>query len=332
MLSAPTNNTHLNIPRKKEGHLGLWGIGEYNNYHYQLFNEKARLELYHGKTFRNETEAPPELFKAIADTSPKGIIPRLKGIRNERMQFHDALTFNTLVAGQTQSGKTNWVKSAVISMLHFAHPEYLKVIIFDPKTAAFKALKKVINVVNNHDEITKWLQKLADNLQKRIELTGRKGWPSNAKECNAKAYKYRSPKYLMPYICVIFDEFADFMNHADEAAKKNIDKLASLGLGLGINLTFLTQAPYAKYIEGFVKNNFEQRIAFNLGDRQQEQLVLGKKPQTDKQPNSRRLRRGEFLAREGGTRVLYRSILCTDQALDNAAKNLEERALSFRIR
>ena len=332
MLSTPTNNTQLNIPRKKWGHLGLWGMGEYNDYHYRIFNEKARLELYHGKTFRNETEAPPELFKAIADTSPKGIIPRLKGIRNERMQFHDALTFNTLVAGQTQSGKTNWVKSAVVSMLHFAHPEYLKVIIFDPKTAAFKALKRVINVVNRHEEITQWLQKLADTLQKRIELTGRKEWPSNAKECNAKAYKCRSPKYLMPYIRVIFDEFADFMNNANKEARKNIDKLASLGLGLGMNPTFLTQAPYAKYIEGFVKNNFEQRIAFNLGDRQQEQLVLGKKPPTDKHHNSRRLGRGEFLAALSSAWSVHRTGRYNTLAPPSLAKNLEERELSFRIK
>ena len=73
----------------------------------------------------------------------------------------------------------------------------------------------------------------------------------------------------MTYICVIiFDEFAHFSIKAKKENKEaldNIQLLVSQGLGLGIQLKFLTQALYKESMKGFIKNNFEEQATFSIG-------------------------------------------------------------------
>ncbi len=326
-------NFFKNIPAKKNGPIGLWAVGDHTPYRYKLFDEYSNLDgVSHSKTFRNEEEAPIELFNALADGAPQGALTYIKGIVDGEVRYGDAIECNVLAAGQTRSGKTNNAQVYILSLMHFAHPEYLKIVIFDPKTAAFKALSKVVNVVNDYNDIVSWLHKLVQILRNRIKLTGQKDYPSDAKKVNEYAYKYRRKSMVMPYICVVFDEFADFVQRAEKEDKQAVDDLqtlASMGLGLGIQLKLLTQAPYARYINGFVKNNFEGRIAFNLGDYVQEQLVLGFR--NNEMDGATRLRQGEFLSREKGSRVKYTALYCGSAAAEKAANNLRANGFNYQL-
>ena len=64
-------DTSVEIPAEKTGKLGTWGIGNYAQYRYDLFNRSDRFSgPWYGKTFRNTREADPEIFSAIDDYKP----------------------------------------------------------------------------------------------------------------------------------------------------------------------------------------------------------------------------------------------------------------------
>jgi DNA segregation ATPase FtsK/SpoIIIE-like protein len=220
--------------------------------------------------------------------------------------------------------------------MHFSHPEYCRVVIFDPKAAAFKDLQEVATVVSSHEGIAASLQVLVTELNKRIEFTSKLANPADAKECNAEAYKRRSKSLLMPYICVFFDEFADFIvfckTKKDTQSLDAIARLASMGLGLGINLTFLTQAPYAEVIKGLIKNNLPFHVAFGLGEWAQEYIILGKKSKADSDDlDAPKLNTGEFLIIEQGKRVKHNAFLIGASAVKNAARNLKAGGFNFSL-
>ena len=71
----------------------------------------------------------------------------------------------------------------------------------------------------------------------------------------------------MTYICIIFDEFADFLIKAKKENREALDNIQLLvSQGLGIQLKFVTQAVYKESsIKGFIKNNFEEQATFRVG-------------------------------------------------------------------
>ena len=85
---------------------------------------------------------------------------------------------------------------------------------------ALTYIKGVVDgeVVYDYHNIVTWLRKLVQILRKRITLTCKKDYPSDSKNVNKYAYKYRRKGMFMSYICVIFDEFADFIQRAEKAA------------------------------------------------------------------------------------------------------------------
>lgn len=311
------------------------------SYPYKVLKDYNPWGVEYTKTFTNEEQAPNELFESILNGVPNGYLPAILG-KNEDgvIKYFDLSGQNTLVAGQTRSGKTTWLNTLAVSLLHFGHPEYLKLVILDPKQAGFKAFKTVATVSTSYLQIYNTLIKLNEELQKRIEFTAQPDTPVDAKSCNTIAYKARNKAYLMPYIVVIFDEFADFVNSSAKTKEGDamnimspveiIHRLSALGMGLGIHLLFSTQAPYSEYIKGAVKNNFERRISFSLGDTTQELLVLGRKF-NDEDMRTHILSTGEFLLRHKGKRIHYKGVLATPDSVANAVKNWVEAGLNYKL-
>ncbi len=328
-------NKIVNEPVEKNGKLGLWGIGARANYYYSLFNERDRfIGPSWSKSFRCMNECTPDIFSVVNDYHPEGIIPFLLGKKEkDTLIFRDLLRQHTLVAGITGSGKTNWLQSFVVSLLHYSHPEYLRVVILDPKGASFSDLEEITNVVPfSLEEIAETLIKLHDVMQERIRLTQLSNFGKDAFKINAYAYRMRNPKCVMPYIVVIFDEFSIFSMWADQNSKRSLEAikaLSSMGRGLGINLMFATQCPYAKFIKGYVKANFERKICFKVADHVQENLILGYPKKGEISATS--LKVGELLVKDDGMNTLYKAVLCGDKSLRNAANNLRRKGYIYKL-
>ena len=305
-------------------------VERYNYYAYTVFDAHLATHPVHPwYTFKGEWQGG-EFLKALHGAAPISCkVPGILGTHEDSIKMEDFSRMNWLVAGQTRSGKTNFLRQLVVSMMHFGAPEYLNIVIADPKKNNFEGLRDVVTVVSGLEETKQMIIALGKELRERMENLGA---TSTVHEHNRIMYRSRTYQGVMPYIIFVFDEYAyllqELKGEERQEVEKEISALASLGLGLGIACVFATQAPYVKYIEGAIKNNFERRIAFKLGDPQQRGLILGRQP---KNIDSEQLflRQGEFILRDGGKWFRMASFLCDDRSLAYAATNLKEHKGGF---
>lgn len=81
----------------------------------------------------------------------------------------------------------------------------------------------------------------------------------------------------MPYIVLIFDEFADFMLTNKKIFEPLITKLTQKARAAGIHLILTTQRPSTDVITGVIKANVPSRIAFTVANRFDSSTILGQK-------------------------------------------------------
>ena len=307
---------------------------DFASYKYDVFAQKKELDcIRFDKTYMNEEEADYDLFRAVADSSPRQYLPWLLG-RNSKgeREFIELRGQHILVAGSTGSGKTTQLNSAVINLLHFTHPEYLKLVVFDPKNSGFSAIKKVSNFAQEHDEIKGCIHKLSEELSKRIAVIKRHR-VRDVDAINTHAYRTRSRRSVMPYIVIIFDEIPEFLkrckNQNDTETIDLVDRLTSLGRGCGFQFVFSTQSPYSKFIQGDIKNNLTQRVAFALGDNQHDLMTLGSRRKDE--PSATTLDRGAFIVKRKGAREVFNSIYCSYESLQQAVDNWKQGGWDWRL-
>ena len=178
-----------------------------------------------------------------------------------------------LLAGATKQGKTVCLYSMVASLLYSKSPDKVKFVFFDPKMSEFSVFEKLFHqylavapraneeeekestIVRKAKDAVYVLQALCGELEKRYEILSKTGntcikkYNNSLREINLRfncVYQY------LPYIVVVFDEFADYVN-PDETnieTKKQADKikasiirLVQKGWAVGIHLIIATQRP-----------------------------------------------------------------------------------------
>lgn len=171
-----------------------------------------------------------------------------------------------LVAGATKQGKSNCLKSMVVSLLRSKGPEDLKLILIDPKGVEFQACSEIfgakeheISVVTKVNDVANTLDALYDEVDRRYDS---------------------SEKH--PYVVCFIDEFADLtVPYGDREAKAlsrriktAIIRIAQKGRGVGIHLVISTQRPTVDVITGLIKANFPTRIAFRTSSRIDSMAIL----------------------------------------------------------
>jgi S-DNA-T family DNA segregation ATPase FtsK/SpoIIIE len=90
-------------------------------------------------------------------------------------------TAHVLVAGMTGSGKTEWLRTAIASLLVCNTPETLRLVLIDPKQTAFQELKRSPFLWDEHAfwlpgselAITELLMRLVAEMDGRYQLLGK---------------------------------------------------------------------------------------------------------------------------------------------------------------
>ena len=93
---------------------------------------------------------------------------------------------------------------------------------------------------------------------------------------NIENYNKKASSKL-PYIVLIFDEFADFMLANKKVFEPLITKLTQKARAAGIHLILTTQRPSTDVITGTIKANVPSRIAFTVANRFDSSTILGTK-------------------------------------------------------
>ncbi|MCX7956351.1 MAG: DNA translocase FtsK [Endomicrobia bacterium] len=188
-----------------------------------------------------------------------------------------------LIAGSTGSGKSVCVHSLIVSLLYSCSPDYLKLVLIDPKRLELMHYNGIphlydpncnpedVKVITASKEAAKVLVSLVKVMEQRYEKF------ANFSVRNIEGYnalvKSRGEK-VEPYIVVIIDEFADLILTSPKEVEDSIQRLAQMARAVGIHLVLATQRPSVDVITGVIKANFSCRIAFQVLSKTDSRVIL----------------------------------------------------------
>jgi len=194
---------------------------------------------------------------------------------------------HVLVAGTTGSGKTALLQTMATSLALANTPETLRLLCFDPKGRAFRALAAAPHLTRSPVvDIDDALEALR-SLVRLMELRDRRG------ECQ-------------PRIVVFVDEVADLIIQDERyngrgSVEPLLTRLVQRGREAGIHLVAATQRPSAAVLSGLLRANFPLRLVGKVVTADDARIASGR-AQTDAHLLDGR---GDFVAVGGTTLIRF---------------------------
>jgi S-DNA-T family DNA segregation ATPase FtsK/SpoIIIE len=188
-----------------------------------------------------------------------------------------------LIAGATGSGKSVCIHSIITSLLFRCSPDYLKLVLIDPKRLELTRYNgiphlynpncgpKEVKVISDPKEATKVLSSLVKVMEQRYEKFAA-ACVRNIDGYNELMLSRGQPQEF--YIVVIIDEFADLILTASKEVEEVLQRLAQMARAVGIHLVLATQRPSVDVITGVIKANFTCRIAFQVLSKTDSRIIL----------------------------------------------------------
>lgn len=184
-----------------------------------------------------------------------------------------------LIAGTTGSGKTIFLYSIIVSLLHKYSTEDLEFLIVDPKQTDFVFFEDLPNLYGGHvvtdaDEALDLIQRVND-----VDKEERMNQIRSARSRDIDSYNQKNPQSRMKRLIIIIDEYADLIQTAEmrghrKEFEKFLSMLAQKVRSLGIHLIIVTQRPSANIVTGVLKANIPYRISFRLPSHTDSQTIL----------------------------------------------------------
>ncbi|AKT42904.1 FtsK/SpoIIIE domain-containing protein [Chondromyces crocatus] len=169
-----------------------------------------------------------------------------------------------LVAGTTGSGKTEWLRMAIAGLLHANTPETLRLVLIDPKLAAFTDLKRSpylwtkrgLWTPGSGSDVDEVLDDLSAEMERRYQLFEAEGVDDLAR------YIEKTRKPLARIVCFCDEYFA--LISQDRQIRKRIEAqiflLGAKARASGIHLVIATQQPSRQVIQGALNANMPCRV------------------------------------------------------------------------
>jgi S-DNA-T family DNA segregation ATPase FtsK/SpoIIIE len=189
----------------------------------------------------------------------------------------DPNTCHFLVGGTTGSGKSEFLRSLVLSLL-VRHAKTLQIVLIDPKRVTFPDFEQLpwlyTPVIKEDTEAIDLMTQLVQEMQQRYQQFEQAG----CTDINTYNQKMNFQKgQLLPRIVCIFDEYADFMNEKEirNALEQSIKRLGAMARAAGIHLIIATQRPEAKVVTPLIRSNLPGRVALRTASEADSKLILG---------------------------------------------------------
>ncbi|WP_214849125.1 FtsK/SpoIIIE domain-containing protein [Exiguobacterium sp. s193] len=184
-----------------------------------------------------------------------------------------------LTAGSTNSGKTIFLYSIIVSLIFQYSEEELELVIVDPKQTDFiyfEGLPHLRNgqVIIEAEDAVEILTDLVENeLPRRTEML------RSSRSRDIFSYNEKNSDRPLKPILVVIDEYADLVQVADFEGQKNefernMIRLAQRSRNVGIHLVIATQRPSADIVTSRLKANIPTRISFSLPANQDSRTIL----------------------------------------------------------
>ena len=186
---------------------------------------------------------------------------------------------HVLIAGTTGSGKTIFLYSIIVSLLHKYPMQDLEFLIVDPKQTDFVFFEDLPNLYGGHIIIE---AEEALELIRRVNDIDKPERMSLIRSCRSRdigSYNEKNADNRMKRLIIIIDEYADLIQTAEihgnrKEFEKFLSMLAQKVRSLGIHLIIATQRPSANIVTGVLKANIPYRISFRLPSHTDSQTIL----------------------------------------------------------
>jgi len=176
-----------------------------------------------------------------------------------------------LVGGGAGSGKTEWLRAAVASLVVNNTPDTLRLAVVDPKKNAFTELVdspflwRSDALIDSPDSSV--LSLLEDLIE---EMSRRNGLLRDVTADDLVQYRRKTGQKI-PRVVMIVDEFAELLlaggrKQRDEFEQRFI-RIAAVGRAAGIHLILATQRPSRQAVSGNLKANLQGKIALRVTSR-----------------------------------------------------------------
>jgi S-DNA-T family DNA segregation ATPase FtsK/SpoIIIE len=215
-----------------------------------------------------------------------------------------------LVAGTAGSGKSEWLRAAIASLLAQNTPATLRLLLIDPKRTAFHAFEASASlhapVVYPDDvDIAPIFTELIDEMEHRYRLISEAALP------DLGAYNLKHDP--LPRIVCFCDEYADLVMGKPAERKETerlVGRLSAKGRAAGIHLVFATQRPSREIVTGVIDTNLMARVCLRVVKPAESRIVLG-----GDNGASTLLGRGDLLFKDLGAPVRLQSPYVEDDEL-----------------
>ncbi len=197
-----------------------------------------------------------------------------------------------LIAGETGSGKSVCLNAILNTILYRAHPDQVRLILFDPKKIELSLYKKVPHlvkeVITDFEDVVHLLNWAVNEMEHRYDALAKyhvRDLASYNEMCIEKKKEREKLKMeelpdqeelpeTMPYLVIVVDELADLMQKMAKDIERPIQRLAGMARAVGIYLIFATQRPSVNVINGVIKANFPSRISFHVSSKTDSRTIL----------------------------------------------------------
>jgi hypothetical protein len=196
---------------------------------------------------------------------------------NRKFQWFDlASDPHILIAGKSQSGKSNLVNGIIGTLVSTHSPDELRVVLIDQKgglefTHWHELPHLLWDVVKTLDETQPVFEKLVSVMRQRMTKL------EKVKAKDIAAYNARvDAEYRMPRVLVVIDEMNTFvgLGAKTEAIHNLIMLLVSQGRAVGVHVIASTQHPEVKVVPGRIKTNMSMRLSGAMPTVSASQIIL----------------------------------------------------------
>jgi S-DNA-T family DNA segregation ATPase FtsK/SpoIIIE len=208
-----------------------------------------------------------------------------------------------LVAGTTGSGKSVAVNAMILSILHKATAEQVRLIMIDPKMLELSVYEGIPHllapVVTDMKDAANALRWCVGEMERRYKLMSALGVRNvggynikvrkaieagtpiedpilkNAQSNDQAAAGEPVPTLEpMPAIVIVVDELADMMMVVGKKVEELIARIAQKARAAGLHMILATQRPSVDVITGLIKANIPTRIGFQVASKIDSRTIL----------------------------------------------------------
>ena len=186
---------------------------------------------------------------------------------------------HTLVSGTTGSGKGILAANLILDICAFSDPSSVEVHLIDPKLGTdylwAPDLPHLRNgIVSDRDAAAELLDELVEKMDQRYRKIA-KARCANIAQFNRQC----NPSERLPYIIILFDEVANWMQ--DESFKAKVDgvlnSIATKSRAAGLHLIMIYQRADQYVMTMQLRTNLGNKLILKLGDQGSSKIALGDK-------------------------------------------------------